>query len=601
MTNVKSLKKAAAAILAAVLCLSAVLFSGFHNVIPDMALQAEAAAAAEAVTDFLNSGFNNSNVTIYDGTAKNKTFNMMGNTFTQGLQFDDENSPYYGSISFNVENINSISFTLGHIDDTNLRNGTITIYKDNAWDSEIYCTATANNTFYRIDTSDTETIKFNFSEDGGNGYSYAYFGFGNIVLNDDFSAISTETDKNIGITPTDFLNSGYNNYNVTIYDGTAANKTFKMMGRTFTQGLQFDDENSPYYGTISFNVENINSISFTLGHIDDTNLRNAKINIYKNNAWAQEIYCTSTENNTSYRIDTSNAETIRFDFSEDGGNGYSYAYFGLSNIVLNDNTSTITDDYDMNIDITDKDFLNAGYNNYNVNIYDGTAANKTFKMTGKTFAQGLKLHDENSPYYGTISYNVENIDSLTFILGHIDDTSLNNAKLTIYKDNNWFYELYCDSSMNRKAYTFNTSDADTIRFVLSEDGGNGYSHTYFGMANIVLNNDFSNITDGSYSDRSKIVSIDALIEEEKAAEAAKEKIGDTNEDGTVDSSDASKVLAAYANKATGGELGLTETQVLNADVNMDGAVDSSDASSILGFYAYSATGGEGTMAEYMGV
>ena len=48
MTNVKSLKNAAAAILAAVLCLSAVLFSGFQNVIPDMALQAEAAAAAEA-------------------------------------------------------------------------------------------------------------------------------------------------------------------------------------------------------------------------------------------------------------------------------------------------------------------------------------------------------------------------------------------------------------------------------------------------------------------------------------------------------------------------------------------------------------------------
>ena len=257
---------------------------------------------------------------------------------------------------------------------------------------------------------------------------------------------------------------------------------------------------------------------------------------------------------------------------------------------MNDNTSTITDDNEINIDITDEDFLNAGYNNYNVNIYDGTAANKTFKMTGKTFTQGMKLHDENSPYYGTISYNVENIDSFTFILGHLDDTSLNNAKLTIYKDNNWFYELYCDSSMNRKAYTFSTSDADTIRFVLSEDGGNGYSHAYFGMANIVLNNNFSNITDGSYSERSKIVSIDALIEEEKAAEVAKGKIGDVNEDGSVDSSDASLVLAEYAKIQTGGAGEFTETQHKAADVNKDDVVDSSDASKILAYYAMVSTG-----------
>ena len=116
MTNAKTLKKVVSTLWATAFCLSVVLFSGFQNMIPNIALSTKAVATEEIVAEFLNSGFNNSNVNIYDGTAENKSFNMMGRTFAQGLKFDDEGSPYYGTISFNVENIDSISFTLGHID-----------------------------------------------------------------------------------------------------------------------------------------------------------------------------------------------------------------------------------------------------------------------------------------------------------------------------------------------------------------------------------------------------------------------------------------------------------------------------------------------------
>jgi hypothetical protein len=67
-------------------------------------------------------------------------------------------------------------------------------------------------------------------------------------------------------------------------------------------------------------------------------------------------------------------------------------------------------------------------------------------------------------------------------------------------------------------------------------------------------------------------------------------LGDVNEDGSINSSDASKVLEEYALIQTGAEPTFTEIQKISADVNKDYSVDSSDASKILAYYADSSTG-----------
>ena len=68
-------------------------------------------------------------------------------------------------------------------------------------------------------------------------------------------------------------------------------------------------------------------------------------------------------------------------------------------------------------------------------------------------------------------------------------------------------------------------------------------------------------------------------------------LGDVNEDGSIDASDASQVLAEYASTATGHAPSLSESQRKAADVNIDAAVDAIDASRILAYYASAATGG----------
>lgn len=76
--------------------------------------------------------------------------------------------------------------------------------------------------------------------------------------------------------------------------------------------------------------------------------------------------------------------------------------------------------------------------------------------------------------------------------------------------------------------------------------------------------------------------------------------GDVNNDNLVDASDASYVLAEYANLSTGGNGTFTKSQKSAGDVNFDGKIDASDASYILGFYAYLSTGGtETNMREWL--
>ncbi|MBO5163917.1 MAG: hypothetical protein J6B75_05650 [Ruminococcus sp.] len=67
-------------------------------------------------------------------------------------------------------------------------------------------------------------------------------------------------------------------------------------------------------------------------------------------------------------------------------------------------------------------------------------------------------------------------------------------------------------------------------------------------------------------------------------------LGDVNNDGTVDSSDASDVLVEYAKKQTGSPSVLSDTQKKAADVNRDGSIDSTDASMILTYYSKASTG-----------
>ena len=72
-------------------------------------------------------------------------------------------------------------------------------------------------------------------------------------------------------------------------------------------------------------------------------------------------------------------------------------------------------------------------------------------------------------------------------------------------------------------------------------------------------------------------------------------LGDVNNDGQINSVDASSILAYYAKISTNQDGGYSDVQKAAADVNNDGSVNSVDASKILAYYAYVSTTQEEVM------
>ncbi|MDE6091595.1 MAG: N-acetylmuramoyl-L-alanine amidase [Ruminococcus sp.] len=71
-------------------------------------------------------------------------------------------------------------------------------------------------------------------------------------------------------------------------------------------------------------------------------------------------------------------------------------------------------------------------------------------------------------------------------------------------------------------------------------------------------------------------------------------VGDVNNDGLIDSVDATQVLIYYAKLSTNPDMSPDKRLKTVYDVNSDGFIDSVDASAILSFYSYNSTGGNET-------
>ena len=76
-------------------------------------------------------------------------------------------------------------------------------------------------------------------------------------------------------------------------------------------------------------------------------------------------------------------------------------------------------------------------------------------------------------------------------------------------------------------------------------------------------------------------------------------LGDVNDDGKIDSTDASAVLKEYSCASTSKESYLTDTQKKAADVINDSVFDANDASKLLAYYSGLSTSSTYTMKEYL--
>lgn len=76
-------------------------------------------------------------------------------------------------------------------------------------------------------------------------------------------------------------------------------------------------------------------------------------------------------------------------------------------------------------------------------------------------------------------------------------------------------------------------------------------------------------------------------------------LGDLNDDGKIDSTDASSVLREYSLASTEKPTSFTDAQKKAGNVDGSGSVDATDASTLLRYYSYTSTGGTDTLKQFL--
>ena len=417
----------------------------------------EVASELSAADLFISNPVESKNCTSYfDGSS---SFQMNGRTYYQGITFENRDPV----IVFDVENVNSISFTPGMMDDQGYNSETIIIYKDDV-PEEVKITSDIMYDERTIDVSGCKTLKI-CSEDG-----YTAFALAEISIDGVSPARKFELPEYKDTA--DLINRAYNKKEIyETYDGTQTLEHFNMTGRTYYQGISLDRDDSCFM----MNVENLSALSFTIGHIDDKSMEEAEISIFLDN----KLYKNKTikwaggyplRENAEMTIPVSDVKTVRICKSGWGS-------VAIANIQADElgNPNKYTDNYVLSPYSDSVTLMNSFYDLKSfTEVYDGSGEKQPFHMSGRLYSQGCK--------FTGMSLNVENVDTISFDLGHIDNdytTNEGDSKLIIKIDNKPQEPINLSPDMLVETHTIPVSGAKTISFYIDS------YYTKYAIGNII--------------------------------------------------------------------------------------------------------------------
>ncbi len=414
----------------------------------------------DSAEDFLNHGFSSSNMHLGNTDSKNPDFYMNGRGYYQGLIFNDTNVNSY--VSFNVENVNTLSFTIGHVDNASTYSEDAVIYLDDKEYDRISLNWNMNLIDYTLDVSSAKSLRIVIERSGGYQENSSY-AFADVSV-DDYAPVKTykiaEHD-----TVESFLNGGYSYSRIWVADPESVSPEFYMNGRAYYQGLVFSDSNAN--SSVCYNVENIQSISFTIGHVDGKGDYGATVRFYLDNQEADSVGLSWTMPLQEYTLDVSKAKVLRIVVERSGGyqENSSYAFAEFSVDEKQPSTMHSVPQY-----ADGYDFLKSNFEaTSGIWIPNIEAKEPEFYMMEQGYYQGLVFTKANNSQ--TLSFNVENLDSVSFTIGHLDDSGNYGGTLIFYLDNKKYNEVSLASDMENTPYTIDVSNTNVLRIKLNRSGG----------------------------------------------------------------------------------------------------------------------------------
>ena len=504
------------------------------------------------------------NTAVYTAADKSQSFKMNGRTYYQGLVFSggaSYNETNASLFTVNTENVSRLRFTAGHIDNAARKNATVKIYRDNVHDEaeDIVLTPDMALKEYELDVSDTKCLLLWIDRGGDSVYA-----FGDISVNEKECGLKSAAP--VYASPEKMLNASFNNENITVCSATDQSQSFKMNGRTYYQGIQFNG-GMPYYdpntSRISFNTENVSRLSFTAGHLDNTALKDATLYIYRDNVKSDEetIGLSASMPLKDYVIDVTDTGvlTLVMERKTKSDSSVSISGYGFANVSFDGRQAELECKIPKYTDTAQ--LLKAGFNTQKAAVYSGDDTSRTFTVGSETYSQGIVFGGGN--FYtpqteNRISFNVENTGAVTMKLGCVQSTDgKEDSVMRVMLDNQEIRQIPLKKDMPVRDYTFNTAGSAVLELVVPVSYTDSYA-----AADIRL------------SDTPVILR------------------GDVNGNGEVGVDDAQIALRAYTERLSGKPLPLNKAQTEAADVDDSGIISIEDVQLILKYYTENTVAGK---------
>lgn len=236
---------------------------------------------------------------------------LAGKSYTNGFRLSRE-----GFALFNLEGkYSSLDFDLGHLDGTDMGSAKVQFMLDGINDQLIELNAEDLPKHYTIDLTGVKQMKITIDA------YWPEYGFANVILTPNKSVSQEDTDTGKGIQSKDLLLTKCPPYESSGYE---ARNIMNMAGKTYSNGFRLSRE-----GYALFNLDgSYTSLNFDLGHLDQTDLGNAKIQIMLDGVNDQLIEAKAEDLPKHYTIDLTGVKQMKITIDT------YWPEYGFANVVL---------------------------------------------------------------------------------------------------------------------------------------------------------------------------------------------------------------------------------------------------------------------------
>lgn len=291
------------------------------------------------------------------------------------------------------------------------------------------------------------------------------------IISDIFSYDDQDGNNNTPSKPV-YYAKPYQKSNIgDIYDG---DDFFTMMGKKYYHGFKGE----PCYDSwAEYSLDGeYKKMQFSVGHIDNTAHEDATLNLFFDGVLKDQISLTGDMTTITKKIDVKNVNVLRIEIRDAE---HVTSYYGFADVVFDDDISRLPVDKSTT-NITKGNTVYAiPYQKSSVgDIYKG---DDCFEMMGKKYYYGFI----GEPCYDSFAqFNLEgNYSSLSYKIGHVDDTADENATLLIELDGVIVDQVDLSGNMKTEERKINVTGGTNLKVQIRDAK---HVTSYYAIADMVL-------------------------------------------------------------------------------------------------------------------